>query len=139
MNQPTTMFLRLLVSSLYLSSTTVVSYSLPLSSTSASSSSSTPSSSSSRRAVLQQVLTSLTVAAAATTATVATSPVLAADEPEPEESVYFGVGCFWHIQHEFVQAEKDLLNRNERTYTSATGYAGGKATDSVRRERNMIT
>jgi peptide methionine sulfoxide reductase MsrA len=43
--------------------------------------------------------------------------------------VYFGVGCFWHIQHEFVQAERDILGRDDHQLTSRAGYAGGKATD----------
>lgn len=42
--------------------------------------------------------------------------------------VYFGVGCFWHIQHEFVQAERDLLGRQDNQLTSMAGYAGGKST-----------
>jgi peptide methionine sulfoxide reductase MsrA len=46
-----------------------------------------------------------------------------------EEDVYFGVGCYWHIQHEFVEAERKLLNRDDAQLTSRTGYAGGKATD----------
>lgn len=43
--------------------------------------------------------------------------------------VYFGVGCFWHIQHEFVEAESKLLGRGDKELTSLTGYAGGKSTD----------
>jgi hypothetical protein len=51
----------------------------------------------------------------------------------PLESVYFGVGCFWHIQHEFVTAERDLLGRSDRELTSSTGYAGGLAADKMGR------
>lgn len=43
--------------------------------------------------------------------------------------VYFGVGCYWHIQHEFVEAERKLLSRSDTELTSRTGYAGGKSTD----------
>mmetsp|Transcript_13510 Transcript_13510/g.16372 ORF Transcript_13510/g.16372 Transcript_13510/m.16372 type:complete len:320 (-) Transcript_13510:79-1038(-) len=43
--------------------------------------------------------------------------------------VYFGVGCYWHIQHEFVAAEKTLLRRLDKDLTSRTGYAGGKGAD----------
>lgn len=43
--------------------------------------------------------------------------------------VYFGVGCYWHIQHEFVEAERKLLGRGDKDLTSRTGYAGGTATD----------
>jgi peptide methionine sulfoxide reductase MsrA len=39
--------------------------------------------------------------------------------------VYFGVGCFWHIQHEFVEAERRLLSRLDNELTSLAGYAGG--------------
>jgi len=43
--------------------------------------------------------------------------------------VYFGVGCYWHIQHEFVETERKLLSRADNELTSRTGYAGGTATD----------
>jgi peptide methionine sulfoxide reductase MsrA len=46
-----------------------------------------------------------------------------------EEDVYFGVGCFWHIQHEFVQAERTLLGRTDDTITALAGYAGGTKAD----------
>mmetsp|Transcript_7430 Transcript_7430/g.10087 ORF Transcript_7430/g.10087 Transcript_7430/m.10087 type:complete len:266 (-) Transcript_7430:179-976(-) len=48
---------------------------------------------------------------------------------ENEEDVYFGVGCFWHIQHEFVEAERKLLGRSDEQLTSRTGYAGGTKAD----------
>jgi hypothetical protein len=72
-------------------------------------------------------------------ATIGISPVLAAPS-QPEggpamevESVYFGVGCFWHIQHEFVAAERDLLGRTDRELTALTGYAGGTKADAFQR------
>lgn len=74
----------------------------------------------SRRHVFGQVAT-----AVATTA-VAASPAQASDALTP---VYFGVGCFWHIQHEFVEAERKMLGRKDNELTSLAGYAGGKATD----------
>lgn len=40
---------------------------------------------------------------------------------------YFGCGCFWHVQHEFVEAEKKILGRSDDEITSRAGYAGGKA------------
>ena len=43
--------------------------------------------------------------------------------------VYFGVGCYWHIMHEFVETERKLLSRADNELTSRTGYAGGTATD----------
>ena len=45
--------------------------------------------------------------------------------------VYFGVGCFWHVQHEFVEAEKNILGRTNKELTALAGYAGGRANDKV--------
>ena len=39
--------------------------------------------------------------------------------------VYFGLGCYWHMQYEFVQGEVDILGRNYDEVTSIVGYAGG--------------
>ena len=39
--------------------------------------------------------------------------------------VYFGCGCFWHVQHEFVEAERKILGRKDKDLTSRAGYAGG--------------
>ena len=36
-------------------------------------------------------------------------------------------GCFWHVQHEFVEAERNILGRSNSEITSRAGYAGGKA------------
>lgn len=36
-------------------------------------------------------------------------------------------GCFWHVQHEFVEAERSILSRSDETLTSRAGYAGGKS------------
>ena len=41
--------------------------------------------------------------------------------------VYFGCGCFWHVQHEFVEAERNILGRSGAQITSRAGYAGGNA------------
>jgi len=43
--------------------------------------------------------------------------------------VYFGVGCFWHVQHEFIEAEARLLGRKGSEFTTRTGYAGGTKTE----------
>ena len=69
---------------------------------------------------------------AATITTILSVPSLAtaAEEDTKLTDVYFGVGCFWHIQHEFVVAEKNLLGRGPKTFTSRTGYAGGTKTDN---------
>lgn len=32
---------------------------------------------------------------------------------------------FWHVQHEFVEAEKAILGRSDNKVTSRAGYAGG--------------
>lgn len=72
-------------------------------------------------AAIAPILSTFPTAAAATAAAAAASEDLV--------DVYFGVGCFWHIQHEFVEAERKLLNRSDAELTSRTGYAGGKATD----------
>ena len=40
--------------------------------------------------------------------------------------VYFGNGCFWGRQHEFVALEKDVLHRSDVEVKSLAGYAGGK-------------
>lgn len=63
----------------------------------------------------------------------AASPNLALAAPDNEVvndeliDVYFGCGCFWHVQHEFVEAERKILGRADDQITSRTGYAGGKA------------
>ena len=42
-------------------------------------------------------------------------------------NMYFGVGCFWHVQHELINAERNILSRSDIDLTSLTGYAGGKS------------
>eukprot|EP00633_Aureoumbra_lagunensis_P002291 CAMPEP_0197290864 /NCGR_PEP_ID=MMETSP0890-20130614/10277_1 /TAXON_ID=44058 ORGANISM="Aureoumbra lagunensis, Strain CCMP1510" /NCGR_SAMPLE_ID=MMETSP0890 /ASSEMBLY_ACC=CAM_ASM_000533 /LENGTH=266 /DNA_ID=CAMNT_0042763219 /DNA_START=78 /DNA_END=878 /DNA_ORIENTATION=- len=53
------------------------------------------------------------------------APVFAAEE---ELDVYFGVGCFWHVQHEMAMAEKNILGRSDMELTATAGYAGGLST-----------
>eukprot|EP00403_Amphidinium_massartii_P013010 CAMPEP_0178428224 /NCGR_PEP_ID=MMETSP0689_2-20121128/30165_1 /TAXON_ID=160604 /ORGANISM="Amphidinium massartii, Strain CS-259" /LENGTH=300 /DNA_ID=CAMNT_0020049985 /DNA_START=88 /DNA_END=990 /DNA_ORIENTATION=- len=48
-----------------------------------------------------------------------------AQPEDPCVEVYFGSGCFWHVQHEFIKAEEEILGRTAAEYTSLTGYAGG--------------
>jgi hypothetical protein len=43
----------------------------------------------------------------------------------PSVDVYFGCGCFWHMQYFLTQTEKMALRRNNETLTSRTAYAGG--------------
>jgi hypothetical protein len=82
-----------------------------------------------RRTWLGGVLTAVLGSPALSSAAAAMEEAAAPNE----EAVYFGVGCFWHIQHEFVAAERDLLGRSDRELTSLTGYAGGKSTDNFNR------
>ena len=42
-----------------------------------------------------------------------------------DSTVYFGSGCFWHQQHEFIQTERKVLGRGNSDITSLAGYAGG--------------
>jgi len=42
-------------------------------------------------------------------------------------SIYFGCGCFWHVQHEFVKAEESILKRSGGDITAISGYAGQTA------------
>ncbi len=70
-----------------------------------------------------------TAAAATMAALVSTSnPQLSLAAADNDEiiDIYFGCGCFWHVQHEFVEAERNILHSDEEL-TSRAGYAGGKA------------
>jgi len=53
-------------------------------------------------------------------------PVVKADLFPMDEnvSIFLGAGCFWHYQHEFVEAERKILNRTDEQLTSLTGYGG---------------
>ena len=78
------------------------------------------SSSGSRKAFLR------TIGASIVSSTAILNPKVAfSEENDKLTDVYFGVGCFWHIQHEFVEAERNLLKRTDIQLTSKTGYAGG--------------
>ena len=64
--------------------------------------------------------------AASALAGLAAGPKLAsAADGEELVEVYFGCGCFWHVQHEFVEAERKILGRDASSYTALVGYAGG--------------
>lgn len=76
-----------------------------------------------RRNFLKNAAASFVAGAAAVT-----FPDLAgASEEEEEIEVYFGCGCFWHVMHEMVEAERRILRRNDDQLTARAGYAGGKA------------
>lgn len=78
----------------------------------------------SRRSVLGTILT---LATGVATSRHADAAVLS--NPDLLTDVYFGVGCFWHIQHEFIGAERELLGRKDHQLSSRTGYAGGTKVD----------
>lgn len=81
--------------------------------------------SSSRRSFLSQ---GSQVLAASGLLLTGSSPAGAASSSDDElVEVYFGCGCFWHVQHEFVEAEKRILGRSDSELTARAGYAGGKA------------
>eukprot|EP00929_Paragymnodinium_shiwhaense_P077585 TRINITY_DN39967_c0_g1_i1.p1 TRINITY_DN39967_c0_g1~~TRINITY_DN39967_c0_g1_i1.p1 ORF type:complete len:337 (-),score=44.09 TRINITY_DN39967_c0_g1_i1:167-1177(-) len=42
--------------------------------------------------------------------------------------MYFGNGCFWHVQKEFLNKETQALERYGTALTSLVGYAGGPVT-----------
>ena len=66
-------------------------------------------------------------AAGELTLTEDSTTAIAATAEEGLIDVYFGCGCFWHAQHEFVLAEKKILGRTDAELTARAGYAGGKA------------
>jgi len=47
-------------------------------------------------------------------------------QTQDEIEVYFGAGCFWHVQKVINQAEEDLFGRSGANITGITGYAGGE-------------
>ena len=51
-------------------------------------------------------------------------PALAADSKPVK--VYFGAGCFWHVQHEFTMEEMSTLKRSSSQISAVSGYAGGQ-------------
>lgn len=56
---------------------------------------------------------------------ICSSPWRSEAESKEDLEVYFGAGCFWHVQKAINQAEEDLLGRSEANITGITGYAGG--------------
>jgi len=44
---------------------------------------------------------------------------------ETAVNVFFGNGCFWHVQHEVVKKEVGALGRDGSSITALSGYAGG--------------
>jgi len=64
------------------------------------------------------------LALATTGALTAVTPALA-ETTESDVDVYFGIGCFWHVQHEFIEAERAILGRADDQLTALAGFAGG--------------
>lgn len=67
----------------------------------------------------------LSVAAATAASLPSPSVAAAGDGDDGQIEVYFGCGCFWHVQHEFAEAERRLLGRSDAELTARAGYAGG--------------
>jgi peptide methionine sulfoxide reductase MsrA len=83
----------------------------------------------SRRALFNKY--GISIATLAILANQSAKPAMAAEEENIADEglidVYFGCGCFWHVQHEMVEAEKKILGRTDDQLTARAGYAGGKA------------
>jgi len=57
--------------------------------------------------------------------------------PEDLVEIYFGIGSFWHVQHELLYAEQRILGRTfDGQLTSRAGYAGGKSVRPCSARRN---
>lgn len=46
-----------------------------------------------------------------------TSSVYAMNVDNKCKAMYFGAGCFWHVQHELVDTEKKFLSRDDQHIT----------------------
>ena len=78
--------------------------------------------------VLSSLMTAANVNAVAPPPTFVPAAAAAATAANTmNRDVYFGVGCFWHVQHEFVSAERKILNRENSEISAAAGYAGSTA------------
>ena len=62
-----------------------------------------------RKSIVSLALLPLVLAAGST--------VAHADDTKDVQSYYWGVGCFWHTQHEFIGAEQRLLGRTDEQLT----------------------
>ena len=57
---------------------------------------------------------------------IANAQMVSSNDDDGMTYVYFGNGCFWGRQHEFVALEKEALHRSDAEVKSLAGYAGGK-------------
>jgi len=69
------------------------------------------------------------LAALAVVAAVVGSPRVA--RAEASVDVFFGQGCFWHVQNVFVKKEAAELKRDGSAITALVGYAGGNEVGSA--------
>lgn len=84
---------------------------------------------------IKRIATSSIIALSLITPIIHAQPAIAqvtSSTDTKSESVYFGVGCFWHVQHEFVETERRILGRSDSELTSVAGYAGGKQSSTNR-------
>ncbi len=54
------------------------------------------------------------------------SLALSASASDAVEPVYFGNGCYWGRQYDFVKTEQTKLGRTEKDISAVVGYAGGR-------------
>mmetsp|Transcript_3628 Transcript_3628/g.7107 ORF Transcript_3628/g.7107 Transcript_3628/m.7107 type:complete len:301 (-) Transcript_3628:26-928(-) len=69
-----------------------------------------------------------TLAAAAVLAAVVAGGARTAHAESPAAgniNIFFGQGCFWHVQHEVVKKEFSALGRKAMDVSALSGYAGG--------------
>lgn len=77
-------------------------------------------------AIGRRLVLGRSLAAAAAMAGLATGLPKPAAAQDRKVKIYFGAGCFWHVQHEFVSEEVGALSREASDITAISGYAGGK-------------
>jgi len=68
----------------------------------------------------------LAVLASGAAAVVVAMGAPGAARAEGSVDVFFGQGCFWHVQHDVVKKEVSALQRDTNEVTALVGYAGGK-------------
>jgi len=54
-----------------------------------------------------------------------TASIISSSKDDDLIDVYFGCGCFWHVHHELIEAERNILGRSDDKLTSRAAYAGG--------------
>lgn len=74
------------------------------------------------RDLVSSSLIALTISSGFTSPSIAdiiadSSPVAQKSQQQQQQQVYFGVGCFWHVQHEFIDTERKVLGRQDADLT----------------------